>query len=165
MYKILGGDGKEYGPVSAEQIRQWIRENRLNGHSMAKGADATDWRPLSAFAEFSADLAALPPPIPAAAPSAPTPISAPRTPVPSYLVPAILTTLFCCLPFGIPAIVYAAQVSSKQAAGDIAAAQIASKNAHTWCWVAFGVGVIWNIVAGIVAGAFFAKVGGQFHGF
>ena len=38
--------------------------------------------------------------------------------VPSYLVPAIFTTVLCCMPFGIVAIVYAAQVGSKLAAGD-----------------------------------------------
>ena len=52
--------------------------------------------------------------------------------VPNYLVPAILTTVFCCLPFGIVAIVYAAQVNSKLAAGDRAGAMAASKSAKTW---------------------------------
>jgi len=155
MYKILGGDGKEYGPVTAEQIKQWIRDNRLNGQSMAQAADSPDWKPLSSFAEFSGELAAVPPAIPAM----PAPIAAPkpRAEIPTYLIPAILCTLFCCLPFGIPAIVYASQVSSKQSAGDIAGAQVASKNARTWCWVAVGVGVISNVVAALVATAFFAK--------
>jgi hypothetical protein len=71
--------------------------------------------------------------------------------VPSYLVQAILVTIFCCLPFGIPAIVFAAQVSSKQAAGDYAGAVAASNKARTWCWASFGVGlavcVLWFAVA------------------
>ena len=29
MYKIIGQDGKEYGPITAEQLRQWISENRV----------------------------------------------------------------------------------------------------------------------------------------
>jgi|SRR5579864_4032896 len=65
----------------------------------------------------------------------------PGTTVPNYLVFAILTTVFCCLPTGIPAIVYAAQVNGKLQAGDLAGAQLASKNAKTWCWVSFGVGL------------------------
>jgi hypothetical protein len=164
MYKILGGDGKEYGPVTAEQIRQWVRENRLNGQSMAQGADSTEWKPVSSFPEFAPLFApsSSPPPIPAdVAPLAATTAPTARPEIPTYLVPAILCTLFCCLPFGVPAIVYSAQVSSKQAAGDIAGAQTASKNARTWCWVAFGVGVIWTIVVGLVATAMFAKVGTQ----
>jgi uncharacterized membrane protein YvbJ len=61
--------------------------------------------------------------------------------VPSYLAQAIIVTLLCCLPFGIVAIVYAAQVNGKVAAGDYAGAVEASNKAKTWCWVSFGVGL------------------------
>ena len=75
--------------------------------------------------------------------------------VPNYLVQAILVTLFCCLPFGIAAIVFAAQVNSKLAAGDYAGAVDASNKARTWCWVSFGLGLagslIWFVLA--LAGA------------
>ena len=43
-------------------------------------------------------------------------------PPPNYLVWAILTTIFCCLPFGIVSIVFAAQVNGKYAGGDYAGA-------------------------------------------
>lgn len=69
--------------------------------------------------------------------------------VPNYLVPAILSTLCCCLPFGIVAIVYAAQVNGKLQAGDYAGAENASKNAKMWCWIAFGFGLA-SIVISIV---------------
>src|SRR5271169_4470766 len=65
----------------------------------------------------------------------------PGATVPNYLVFAILATVFCCLPTGIPAIVFAAQVNGKLQAGDIAGAQAASKNAKMWCWISFGVGL------------------------
>ena len=52
--------------------------------------------------------------------------------IPNHLVGAILATLFCCLPFGIVAIVYASGVNGKIAAGDIAGAEAASKKASTW---------------------------------
>ncbi len=45
----------------------------------------------------------------------------------SNLVWAILTTLFCCLPFGIVSIVYASKVDSYWAQGNLPAAQDASK--------------------------------------
>ena len=48
------------------------------------------------------------------------------------LVWAILTTLFCCLPFGIVSIVYAAQVDGKYNSGDHAGAVASSKSAKTW---------------------------------
>ena len=63
---------------------------------------------------------------------------------PSYLVYAILTTIFCCLPFGIVAIVYAAQVNSYWETGKCEKAAELSRKAKTWCWVAFICGVVAN---------------------
>ncbi len=78
-------------------------------------------------------------------PAAPMPtgmvLPPPGTTVPNYLVFAILATVFCCLPAGIPGIIYAAQVNTKLQAGDYAGAVIASNNAKTWCWVSFGIGL------------------------
>jgi hypothetical protein len=77
----------------------------------------------------------------------------PGATVPNYLVFAILTTVFCCLPTGIPAIVFAAQVNGKLQAGDIAGAQAASKNAKMWCWISFGlglgVGLLYMLIIGV----------------
>jgi len=82
------------------------------------------------------------------------PTQSPQVPPPNYLVWAILTTILCCLPFGIVSIVYAAQVNSKWTAGDIEGAQSASKNAKIWAWVAFGVGlafaIIWSILTLVI---------------
>jgi hypothetical protein len=64
--------------------------------------------------------------------------------VPNYLVHSILATLCCCLPFGIVAVVYAAQVNTKLATGDLAGAQASSRSARTW--------VIVSVVAGVFAG-------------
>ena len=58
------------------------------------------------------------------------------------LVWAILSTLCCCLPFGIVAIVYAAQVDGKYAAGDYQGAVDSASKAKTWCWVSFGIGIV-----------------------
>jgi hypothetical protein len=58
--------------------------------------------------------------------------------VPTYLAPAILTTLFCCTPGGIVAIVFAAQVPGKLASGDYEGAVRASNTAKLWCWLSFG---------------------------
>ena len=69
MYKILGVDGREYGPVTAEQLRQWIREGRANAQTKAQAEGATEWKPISAFPEF-ADLAGGPTPSSGAPPAA-----------------------------------------------------------------------------------------------
>jgi Interferon-induced transmembrane protein/zinc-ribbon domain len=66
--------------------------------------------------------------------------------VPNYLAQAILTTLFCCLPFGIVSIVFAAQVHGKLAAGDRAGALQSSQNAKTWAWLSFGFGIAFWVI-------------------
>lgn len=62
--------------------------------------------------------------------------------IPNHLISAIFVTLCCCLPFGIVALVFAAQVNSKLAAGDVAGAQAASNSARTWVLVAFLAGLL-----------------------
>lgn len=73
------------------------------------------------------------------------------TTIPNYLVFAILTTVLCCLPTGIPAIIYASQVNTKLQLGDVAGAQAASNNAKMWCWISFGLGLVMFVGYGLVA--------------
>jgi predicted secreted protein len=63
-------------------------------------------------------------------------------PPPNYLVWSILTTLFCCLPLGIASIVFAAQVNSKWAAGDVAGAMDSSAKAKRFATFAAVAGVV-----------------------
>ena len=66
--------------------------------------------------------------------------------IPNYLVQSILVTLCCCLPLGLVAVIYSAQVNGKLVAGDIAGAQAASRNAKMWAWIGFGLGVVLSII-------------------
>ena len=50
----------------------------------------------------------------------------------SHLTKAIITTLLCCLPLGVIAIVYASSVEAKVSAGDLIGARIASRKANDW---------------------------------
>lgn len=70
----------------------------------------------------------------------------PQIPPGSNLVWAILTTIFCCLPFGIVAIVYAAKVDGLWAAGAYDAAYEASRKAKNWSIIAAAVGGLAIIV-------------------
>jgi len=105
-------------------------------------------------------MAGSPQPPPMSAGATPPPRSSARLPplpagqVPNYLVWSILATLCCCLPFGIVAVIYSAQVNTKLGAGDLAGAQTASDNAKMWCWISLGAGVIVGILysIGIAAG-------------
>ena len=62
-------------------------------------------------------------------------------PPPNYLIPAILVTLLCCLPGGVAGIIFATQVNSKYAAGDVAGALEASRKAKMWTMIGAGVGI------------------------
>ena len=54
MYKIIGADQREYGPVSAEELKQWIREGRANAQSRVQAEGSAEWRPLGTIPEFAA---------------------------------------------------------------------------------------------------------------
>ena len=58
------------------------------------------------------------------------------------LVLAIFTTICCCLPFGIVAIVKASSVNTLYLSGNYQAAVIAAAEAKKWS--------IWGIIAGVV---------------
>ncbi len=75
--------------------------------------------------------------------------AAPPT-VPNYLVWAILSTLFCCLPTGIVAIVYSSQVDGKLRSGDYDGAVQSSNNAKTWTFVSVGLWVVFAIIYFII---------------
>ena len=61
MYKIIGADQKEYGPISADQLRQWFAEGRVSGQTSVWSDVAAEWKPLAAFPEFADLLVAGPP--------------------------------------------------------------------------------------------------------
>jgi len=61
MYKIIGVDGRQYGPVSAEEIRRWVADKRVNAQTLAQTQGAQEWKPLGSFSEFASELKAVPP--------------------------------------------------------------------------------------------------------
>lgn len=64
MYQIIGVDGRPYGPVSGEQLQQWIAEGRANAQTQTYVAGATEWKPLGALPEFASHFGPqTPPPI------------------------------------------------------------------------------------------------------
>jgi hypothetical protein len=100
-YTIIGGDGKEYGSVTADDLRKWIAEGRLNAQSLAKAESDAEFRPLAAFPEFADAFA--PQAVPPGAPPALTgaggdgraaALQRVQSPAVALMVVAILNLLF-----------------------------------------------------------------------
>ena len=168
MYKIIGGDGQEYGPVTEQQLRQWIVQGRANEQSMVLREGSDDWQPLSSIPEFAAYLGKpqTPTPTPPAVaqpqtsaqlrPQQSTPSAFPRQyePIKNYLIPATAITLLCCMPLGAIAVFHASRVNGKIKSGDIEGARMSSGKAKKWCLISFITGVIINLIfiLGSIAG-------------
>jgi len=101
MYRIIGADGRPYGPVTGEQLRRWIAEGRANAHTQTLVEGAAAWQPLGTLPEFAHYSA---PPVPPAI-----------GPLPSYsqvhrsnsfasvgLIFGILSLVFICCCYGFP---------------------------------------------------------------
>ena len=61
-YKIIGADGRLYGPVSVEQLRQWIAEGRASAQTQTLTEGAAEWKALGALPEFAGHFAPQVPP-------------------------------------------------------------------------------------------------------
>ncbi|HEX5221121.1 MAG TPA: DUF4190 domain-containing protein [Verrucomicrobiae bacterium] len=68
MYKIIGADGREYGPISLEQLREWHTQGRVNMQTRVLVTGETNWKTIADLPDF------LVPPAPAASPATPTTI-------------------------------------------------------------------------------------------
>lgn len=64
MFRIIATDGRQYGPVSVEQIRQWIAEGRASAQTLVQAEGSADWKPLGQFPELAANVSGpVPPPM------------------------------------------------------------------------------------------------------
>jgi len=72
----------------------------------------------------------------------PPPSSGAPASVPNYLVPSIIS-LFCCLPLGIVAVIFAARVNGQVQAGDTAGALESSRKAKMFSYIGLILGLIW----------------------
>lgn len=114
MYKIIGADGKEYGPVSLAQLRQWLSEGRVNQETRVLPEGGADWQRLGALPEFTPanpPSSGLPGPIPGF-----KPLPVPPRRVNSFAIAGLvlgvisLPLAFCCagVPFNVLGIVFSA---------------------------------------------------------
>jgi uncharacterized RDD family membrane protein YckC len=59
QYKIIGGDGREYGPVSLDELKSWIKDGRVAGATPVWRSDTSLWSPASQFTEIRPELTQL----------------------------------------------------------------------------------------------------------
>ena len=103
MYRIIAADGREYGPITAEQLREWIAEGRANAQTRAKIEGADQWKSLTEYLEFAAALGRVPAP-----PAVPGPIymaPSPRTnsmALASMVMGLLSVTCGMCCCYGMP---------------------------------------------------------------
>jgi hypothetical protein len=111
MYRIIGADGREYGPATADQVREWQAEGRVNAQTRVLAEGATQWKPLSEYPEFVPMLAPTTPPLPAPGPIylAPTPRNNSMAVMGLVMGVLSITCGMCCchgLPFNVLGIIF-----------------------------------------------------------
>src|SRR6266850_420752 len=111
MYRIIGADQREYGPVSADQIRAWILQARLNARSLVQLEGTIGWKPLSDFTEFAPALAQAGPATVYATGSLPAPQQDNGMAMASLIVGCI--SLVCCQPLALVSLILGILALSK----------------------------------------------------
>lgn len=151
-YFYIDASGQQKGPIPPSQFSMF----NVSADTLVWCKGMADWQRAGAVDELKAYLdndandanGATPPPTPGAAGTASTASGAPYDNVyhsmgsgtpnqsmpcpPSNLVWAIVSTILCCLPTGIVAIVYACKVDNLYLMGDYQGAVEASHKARNW---------------------------------
>lgn len=114
MYKIIGADQKEYGPITGDQLRQWISEGRVNAQTRVQPAGAADWKSMAELPEFAAILPRPAPPLSPPRPGMSAPPSGRTNQLALWaMITGIMSVLCCCQILGPVSIVLGAVALSQ----------------------------------------------------
>lgn len=159
-YYVRSGKKRE-GPVSTEELRELVDRKEIEPATLVWREGMPDWKPVGGLLELE-----LPGEQPAAEPPPGVikkepldeeqlgelrsdPVAADE--LRSYLLPAILSTIFLCPPFGIPAIIYAVQAEDLRAKGLWEESRLPSRLAKMWILVAIGSALLVWVSLGLEA--------------
>ena len=179
-YFYLDNNNQQQGPISPTQFSMY----GVNANTLVWCKGMTDWQRAGSVDELSfyfgsntGDTTTPPPYTPNTPPQQPNYGSNYGGETPNYgsaqgnssngttdlrpcpdsnLVWAILSTIFCCIPTGVVAIIYASKVSDRYLMGDIKGAYDASKKAKNWALY----GLLASVVVGIIYFVCFLAIGG-----
>lgn len=106
MYKIVGSDGKTYGPVNADKLREWIAQGRVESRTPVLPDNATEWTILGRLPEFARESGGTPP-VMAPPRLAPPPARTTNGFATAGFVCGLLSLTCCCgCPFNILGLVF-----------------------------------------------------------
>lgn len=145
-YYYLDQNNERQGPVAVGDLLSY----GVTKETMVWKNGMVNWQTAGTLPELAFLFTDQTAPIPPAAPT-PPPAQKPVKPQPPFkkpdnnLVWAILTTILCCLPFGVVAIIYSTKVDSAWSAGNYDEAQEAAKKAATFSWISAGCALFFGI--------------------
>jgi hypothetical protein len=120
MYRIIGADGKTYGPVGREQIRQWLAQGRADSRTLVFVDGTSEWTFLGLLPELAGDFAGPPPSI-----GAIRPVAASTRGTNGFATAGLICGIIswfgclccCCVPFNLLGLVFSlialVQISSQ----------------------------------------------------
>ncbi len=158
-YFVHTATGEKYGPASADTLSQWASEGRIPPGTQVEDAKTGTRMPVVNVPGFISTqpmaMSSVPPTSRIESGQWQNPMAhIGYQKVENNLVKAILTTFFCFTPFGIVAIVYAAQVDGLALKGDIAGARNSAAKANTWAnWsigMVLGVFAIYLVIFAVI---------------
>lgn len=160
LYYYVSPHGQQMGPVSKEVLIQM----GIGRQTLVWTEGMANWTP----AEQVPDLASIfsytpgPQPQPLQSPYASPygqqrPVNTVGKPD-TYLWLGILTTILCCLPFGIVSIVFASKVDNCWSMGDYQGAAENSDKAKLWGLIAAGSGIAFGIIYFVILSSTFGSI-------
>ena len=165
MQYWINHNGVQSGPVDADGIR----ELALTSRAYVWHPGLTDWVKITQVPELAGLFEVVDEPVTTGQPLQPqniTQVQQPMSPQPATTQPeettepcpptnlvwAIITTVLCCPPTGIVAIIYALKVTNKYRDGDIEGAKRASEVGAWWCIASIILGILsWPLISMIQA--------------